>query len=386
MKVLHCCLAAFYIDNYGYQENILPRMHKRQGHSVAILASTETYVDNRKLGYVKAGSYRSEDDIPITRLPYARGWPRRLVIKLRLYRGVYAAVAAFTPDILFLHDCQFLSIREIALYAKRNPNVRVYVDGHTDLLNSARTWVSRHILHGLIYRHCALVIAPYTTRFYGTLPIRAEFFKSVYGIPSEKVDLLVLGAEDAECRLRAQEKVRANVRRQLQLTDEAFVLVCGGKIDRRKNIHLLMRAVNRIARHDVQLILFGIPDNEMEAEILGLATGPSIRYVGWCAPQKTYDYLLAADLAVFPGTHSVLWEQAVGLGVPCVFKRWCGMQHVDVGGNCIFLDVGDAAEIEGAIIKLMDRGSVYSRMKTVAMSKGVREFSYDDIARRAIAP
>ena len=23
MKILHCCLANFYIDNYGYQENIL---------------------------------------------------------------------------------------------------------------------------------------------------------------------------------------------------------------------------------------------------------------------------------------------------------------------------------------------------------------------------
>ena len=49
MKVLHCCLAAFYIDDYGYQENILPKMHKIQGHQVKIVSSTETYIDNQTL-------------------------------------------------------------------------------------------------------------------------------------------------------------------------------------------------------------------------------------------------------------------------------------------------------------------------------------------------
>lgn len=386
MRVMHCCLAAFYIDNYGYQENILPRLHKRQGHEVTILASTETYIDNQTLGYVSARSYRTEDQIPITRLPYIRGLPRKLVQKLRLYRGVYAALAAFAPDVLFLHDCQFLSISEIALYANRNPNVRVYVDGHTDLLNSARTWLSKHILHGLLYRHCAQIIEPYTRRFFGTLPIRVEFLKTVYGLPAEKVDLLVLGAEDAESRLAAQDQIRSEVRRELNISEGAFVLVCGGKIDRRKNIHMLMEAVNHLGRDDVRLIVFGTPNQEMESDIRSLSNGPSIRFVGWCTPQRTYDYLLAADLAVFPGTHSVLWEQAVGLGVPCVFKRWQGIQHVDVGGNCMFLDVVNATKLEHVIGTLAGRGSVYSSMKTIAMTKGVREFSYDEIARRAIAP
>ena len=70
MKILHCCLAAFYIDNYGYQENILPKMHKLQGHDVRIVASTETYLNNSVLGYTVPGSYNSSDDILVTRIPY----------------------------------------------------------------------------------------------------------------------------------------------------------------------------------------------------------------------------------------------------------------------------------------------------------------------------
>lgn len=39
MKILHLCLACFYIDGYTYQENILPRINREDGHDVRILAS-----------------------------------------------------------------------------------------------------------------------------------------------------------------------------------------------------------------------------------------------------------------------------------------------------------------------------------------------------------
>ena len=40
-------------------------MHKLQGHDVMIMASTETYVDNLHLGYVKPSEYLNEDGIPV---------------------------------------------------------------------------------------------------------------------------------------------------------------------------------------------------------------------------------------------------------------------------------------------------------------------------------
>ena len=72
MKILHLCLACFYIDNYTYQENILPRINHEDGHDVRILASTETYVDNAHLGYVEPAEYVTEYGVPIKRLPYVK--------------------------------------------------------------------------------------------------------------------------------------------------------------------------------------------------------------------------------------------------------------------------------------------------------------------------
>ena len=101
MRIVHCCLAAFYIDNYGYQENILPRMHKLQGHDVLILASTETYVDKVHIGYVEPKEYINEDGIPVHRIPYNSFLPHRIMQKLRCYKGVYNELDKFNPDFIF---------------------------------------------------------------------------------------------------------------------------------------------------------------------------------------------------------------------------------------------------------------------------------------------
>lgn len=384
MRVLHCCLAAFYIDDYGYQENVLPRMHKLQGHDVAIVASTQAYVDNRVLGHVEARSYSTADGIPITRLPYPRWIPRVLARRLRFYDGLQERLDSFAPDVLFLHDCQFLEMRTIVRYAKRHPEVRIYIDGHTDFINSARGWLSKNLLHRILYRYCAQIVEPYTRKFYGVLPVRVEFFQDMYGTPPEKTELLVLGADHTRVNLDRRDEIRSATRSRLSIDDDDFVVVAGGKIDRRKQFPELMHAISKINRPDVKLILFGTPTEEMEHEVERLSHHDSIRHVGWAQADQTYEYLLAADLGVFPGTHSVLWEQAVGVGLPCVFKRWDGIQHVDVGGNCLFLEEGTRGEIEQAILSLCGRGETYSRLKQVATTKGMTEFSYYEIARRAI--
>jgi 1,2-diacylglycerol 3-alpha-glucosyltransferase len=381
MKILHCCLAAFYIDNFGYQENILPKMHKLQGHDVAILASTETYFDH-KLDYLTAKSYINIDNIAVTRISYVKWLPHSISKKLRIYNGISGTLKTFGPDIIFLHDSQFIGIKEIAAYAKKHKNVRIYVDGHTDFINSAKTWLSKNILHKIIYKWCTQKIEPYTKKFYGTLPIRVDFFKNVYKTPPEKTELLLLGIDNTQVNFSQKEEIRKKIREELRLKDDDFVIVTGGKLDKRKNIHILMDTVSGLPNKDVNLIVFGTPNSEMKTEIDSLAKSSAIKYIGWIGSEKTYDYFFAADLAFFPGTHSVLWEQAVGVGLPCVFKKWEGIQHVDVGGNCLFIN--STEEIKETIMRLYHDRRLLTQMQQVAQEKGIPKFSYYEIAKKAI--
>lgn len=384
MKILHCCLAQFYVDDYSYQENILPKMHKLQGHNVEILASTETYIENRQIGYVQPAVYKTKEQILITRIPYKRWIPSFIVKKLRLYKGVTKFLDDFNPDLIFIHDTQFMSINEIAHFAKKHPNVRIYVDGHADFINSAKNWISKNILHKIIYRWCTQKIEPYTKKFYGTLPLRVDFFKNVYHTPPEKTELLLLGVDDTQVNFSRKETIKKDIRNELKINEDDFVIVTGGKLDKRKNIHVLMRAVDDLKIRDIKLIVFGTPDSEMKDEIDTFDQSSNIRYIGWIPSEKTYNYFFAADLGFFPGTHSVLWEQAVGVGLPCVFKRWQGIQHIDLNGNCLFIESSDEDEIKKCILRIYGDRDLLNGMKKVAIEKGIPKFSYYEIAKEAI--
>lgn len=387
MKVLHCCLAAFYIDNFSYQENIFPKIHKLQGNDVYILASTETYIDNIKLGYIEPAEYFTRELIPIKRIPYVRWLPFFLAKKLRIYKGITSYINQIQPDIIFLHDCQFLSILSIVNYAKKN-KVTIYVDSHTDFINSGKNWLSKNILHKFIYKFCAQTISKYTKKFYGTLPIRNDFLRDIYGINSKKIELLPFGADDSLFKYENKEIIRKDIRNDLGLLTDDIVIITGGKLDRRKNIHKLLGVfINLVEREKItnlKLIVFGKPTEDLKQEINLKCQNDNVRYINWVGSENIHKYFFASDIAFFPGTHSVLWEEAVGLGLPCVFYRWDGIQHVDLGGNCIFIDDSEETTIENTLLKLKDDQIFFKKMRTIAEEKGPEIFTYSKIAKKAI--
>ena len=384
MKILHCCFANFYIDNYGYQENILTKHHSLQGHDVRILASTENYINNSQLGYVIPSTYINENGISVTRLPYVKWLPHFIAKKLRLYSDIEKQISDFQPDIIFLHGLQFVSIVTFSQYISKNPNVKLFVDGHTDFINSAKNFFSRNILHKIVYRWCAKKIEPYASCFFGVTPLRVKFFEDVYQINKNKTALLVMGVDDSVVNLAERSDIRMEVRQRLGIATDDFVLVTGGKIDARKKIHELMKVVRDININNIKLIVFGTPSDEIKTVYDELSKSTRIITVGWTAPDKVYDYLFAADLGVFPGTHSVLWEQAVGVGLPCVFKKWEGIEHVDVGGNCLMLDQDGPQAIKDAISLIYSDKDLYLNMMNVALDKGISTFIYSKIAIKAL--
>lgn len=385
MKILHVCLSGPYNDYWTYQENYLPYYHKKSGYDVSVL-TTSFVNDIHSDGYnfVSSGEYIDNNGIKIIRLPHRFRQKSKISIRFRLYKGLYKHLQNEKPDIIFIHGLQFWDIHYIAKYAKLNPSVNIYVDGHEDFANSARNWLSKNILHKIIWKKCAKTIEPYTKTFWGVLPIRVDFLIRMYNLPKEKVKLLVMGADDEKVVIARNPEVRNKIRKQYNFKDEDFVIVSGGKIDLNKNIHLLMEAVANINHRNIKLIVFGSFEKSLKNKFDDLLAHPNINFVGWKNPDDIYNILGASDLAVFPGTHSVLWEQAVGTGVPAVFKYWPGMQHVDVGGNTRFIYRDSINEIEEIIKQLYNNVDEYNEMLAISKSKGINNFSYQNIAKKAI--
>jgi glycosyltransferase involved in cell wall biosynthesis len=388
MRIAHCCLASFYIDNYGYQENILPKVHKEQGHEVLIIASTETYLKGNELEYVVPSSYHNEHGIPVVRLPYSSWLPFPLMKKIRSYKGVWDSLEEFGPDIIFLHDIQFFDVITVRRYCRKYTNVKVFADGHTDFINSARNWISKNVLHKIIYKSYAKIIEPYVETFFGVTPLRVDFFREVYGIKPEKLDLLVLGVDMPNLNDTTREIIRRDIRSKHEISEDCFVIISGGKLDKRKNMDSLIRTVNELVKQHrnrkIKMFLFGRASSDNK-EVVELATeSAGCIYLDWLTPDEISQYLIASDLACFPGTHSVIWEQSVGLGVPGVFRQWHGMEHVDVGGNCRLIPGASFEELYYELNEIIISEEKYNSLLKSARSKGQEIFSYRNIAKKAI--
>lgn len=241
MIICHLCLCGTYNEEWNYQENILPKYHVKMGFDVYQIVTP--YV--MKCGAaVRSASkrYVNKNGVNVIRL-------NRKNISLSgkhffIYPSLSAELEAICPDIIFIHDCQFMDIRTVAKYAKNHKDTAIYVDNHADLLNSASNWFSKYVLHKIIWRCYAQMICPYVKKFYGVLPARVDFLTDLYGLPEKKCGLLVMGADDELVKEAVKPGVRNKVRNDFGITENNFLIVTGGKINSfRPEVLCLMKAV-----------------------------------------------------------------------------------------------------------------------------------------------
>ncbi len=383
MKIVHLMLACFFPDGYSYQENMLPKFHKRAGYDVEVIASLQTFDENGKVTYLpEPSSYINEHDVKVTRLGYKK--PFKVFRKLKKYEGTYRAICKAKPDILFIHGCQFLDAGIVAKYCRENPNVRVFVDNHADFTNSARSFFSKEIMHGILWRHTAAVLNKVAERFYGVLPARVDFLRNVYKLPENKTELLVMGSDDDLIKSAADANSIRAIREKYNISENDFLIVTGGKIDLFKVETLaLMKAVRDIHLPNIKLLVFGSVVPELKEQVAELALSDNIIFIGWVNSADTYPLIAAANLCVYPGRHSVLWEQTAGQGIPMLQRRHLGTEHTNIGGNVRFIDDCSADSLCDMIKEIATDKEQYGKMKEAAES-AAKTFLYSDIARRSI--
>ena len=382
-NIVHLVLNGPVTDGFDYQDNNLTKYQRRDGFQVSIITSQWVWGQEGKLERYDKTDYFNDDGVRVIRLPIIG--KQIFYRKMKLFKGVYSAIDECSPNLLFIHGLSYLDIITVARYLKKHPEVIAYADNHSDFTNSATNWISKEILHKIIWRHCAQVVNPYIRKFYGVLPARVDFLVDMYNLPREKCELLVLGADDDKVEEANKPEIKQRIREKHGIASDDFMIVTGGKIDRwKEQTLLLMEAVQNIQNDKVRLIIFGSVEDYLSERVHELSDGRKIQYIGWIPSKETYHYIAAADLAVFPGRHSTLWEETVALGVPMLCKDHPGTHHVDLGGNVRFLEKDSFKEIQDEIENLLNNTEEYNKMKTVAKEEGMKAFSYREIARKAI--
>lgn len=384
MKIVHVCLnSSVFGKNYAYQDNLLSKAHKKLGHEVSIVAPVYSEYDQKtgKIICENPGEEIIDNDIRLIRLKPAL--PYKLNHSIHLFVGLKNVLEKLDPDLIFVHGVTSFNYRYFYTYKKKKPHTKIVFDNHADFNNSCQSKIpylyAKYIVRCLVVKK----IKDAAERFYGVTPARCDFLRDMYHAPSDKIDLLPMGADDEEMHFENKESIREIVRKQYGIEEDDFLIVTGGKIDPLKNIHILAEAVARSRFQHIKMLIFGSIREDL-AETFARLKSERIQCVGWLPSNEVYRYFYAADLVAFPGLHSVLWEQAVASQVPCAFSLIKGFEHVDIGGNCVLMEGKTADYYQALVEKLYNDKAFYAALLDKAKSEESKKFLYSTIAEKVI--
>jgi hypothetical protein len=305
----------------GYQENELVREHVAAGHEVEVIASTETMDPQSGLMYTQPSRYLGSDGAWVTRLPYRRWLPQKLMRKLRMYPDVYRRLADVRPDVILFHGASGWELRTVARYVRDHPQVALFVDSHADGNNSGRSLASRELLHRRYYGPVLRSALPHVRKALAVSTEALEFLVETYKVPREKLEFYPLGGHplgDADYSAR-----RARTRERLGLADGQIAIVQSGKQTARKKLIEALDALAQVGDPSLRLFIAGtLQDGIREEAERRIAADDRVRFLGWRDREALTDLLCAADIYLQPGTQSATMQHSL-----CC---WCAVILDDV--------------------------------------------------------
>jgi len=361
-------LCEFYNENLEYQENLLTKYYGKHGHDVTVITSTfDSVFDYYSGSHDKFWPERFYYDgqAKIIKLKYRFNF----LNKIRRYTDILPLLNKENPDLIYIHDI-IPNMVEAVTYVKNNLNCRMIMDYHADYSNSGKNWFSLHILHGIIRRRYLDKTRPYISKIFSVVPAGIRFLNEVYKVPLNEIEILPLGAD---IDLGEESKKSLNLvalQKKYNVNLNTRVIVTGGKLGPLKQTELLVRAFKKLSVEDVCLLIIGDSaeeDRQYQDALLKECTNvTNIQFTGWLDKYSVYEHLAISHVAVFPASQSILWQQAISMGLPLIVGN-IGDQSIDylnLYNNIIIFDKSDINEenIKICLDKVLTDNSLYKEM------------------------
>ena len=161
-----------------------------------------------------------------------------------------------------------------------------------------------------------------------------------------------------------------------------------GTIEPRKNIDTLLDAWQSCrARSDFDLVIAGASGWAGEKNLARLIAKPKgVRYLGYVPEDELPGLTAGASAFVYPSLYEGFGfpvAQAMAAGVPVITSNTSCLPEVS-GGGALLVDPRSAAEIQGAMDKLLASAELRQELRTAGMARARQEFRWSVCARKSL--
>ena len=385
MNIVHICLRGPYTDNWGYQENILPKCQVRLGDEIYIIAQNQKHETNGEIVETDIGEYTLDDGVNIIRIKASPVLgSERIGTKLGNYK-YFEYLERICPDIVFVHGLftGYLSSSQLKQYKKKYANTIIVTDNHEfgyglkyplSLKQRVFRVIRKKVVKGLL---CCYDVV------YCLAPMCSKFAFEYYGIPLMLIRELPLGFDDELCNIEEKEIIRNEIRKDLNIKNEDYLIVHGGKIIPRRLTDVAINSVKKVHKTipNIKLAIFGdiSPDLKVDVESLIKENSDFVIYLGHQNQEKYLKLFMAADIGLFPGAPSALWQEAIGCELFLALCNGNDSEYLNRDNNVVFTQPDVDSVAEG--ISLVISNKMYDSKVNTGIREAKNYFSYNKMAK-----
>lgn len=319
MRIVH--IEDIFYPEAGYQVNILAKCEVLEGHEVYIITSPMEFWNEHRKAFWGTDSidardrlYEKESGAKVIRYPAYKKYSSRIIYK----RGFSKYIDELKPDILFIHaESSFVTFQY--LLKRKTLKYPIIMDSHS--LEMAASNKLRKPFYKMYARLITPIIKKNSLKIIRTQ--NDDFLMRRLGIPEKLAPFISFGSDTTV--FHPDECVRKALRDELQISEDAFVIINTGKLTASKGGLLFAEAVKKTFDTDreVVVITVGTPTSDEYGLLVSKALDESENRVIRIPTQKYYDlakYYQSSDLCVFAKECSLSFYDAQACGLPVIVE------------------------------------------------------------------
>ena len=303
-----------------------------------------------------------------------------------LLKGLKSALAQIKPDIVHLHE-PVGTLNLQALAAAKALGLPAVIDCHLWHFLAHTRGPFRKAYYELFRRALLPYYASVIKRYIPLGPDPEDVLHTLFGIPHSHMAHSTLGADTRV--FKYDGRARRTTRSALGIPADAKVIFFGGRIDRGKQIDVLVKAWNALAaKHNAYLLLVG-PAMPGIADELTRISAPEARdkliLTGLVPNAELPNYMSAADLAVWPGDPGITMNEALACHVPLVHPDKAAGRHLIMYENGANFERGSASSLAGVIDSILSNPARLADMRLRSRRLAEEVFDWKVVAARTLS-
>jgi glycosyltransferase involved in cell wall biosynthesis len=384
MKIL--IVSDYFQPKIGYTKVQVARHLMSLGHTVKILTSDRYFpfhnyeTTTKKLigKRIRSIGQKKENRFLVERKKILFEAFTRVV-----FTGIEESITEYKPNLVIVFGISTYTCYKVAKLKKKLNFKLIIADSHLPSELSSGNMYLKNTFYYIFRLLFSRVISEESDKVIAIQDKTKEVIRDIYGI-NKKINIVPNGTDIN--LFKFSNKERNNIRKELNISKDSFVIIYTGKVIKQKGLDILFKSFNSlINKKEIYLLIVGGGPKEYIDEcykIIDKDNHRLIKLVGFKDQKNLFKYYSASDLAVWPLQESLAMNDAAACSLPFIANSTMGDKTRLSNKNALLYKKGDADNLSKKIKIFIKNKRLRVKMGKNGRELMVKKLSWEKISKQ----